>query len=73
MNLNFYPDSTANTYLSPNTALSGDANASFLLGVLDNRSAASGVPFQTMRIPFVGTFIQDDWKPRAWDTLPLNA
>ena len=40
MNFNFYPDSTASTYLSPNTALSGDAHASFLLGVVDKRSAA---------------------------------
>ncbi|HUQ91276.1 MAG TPA: carboxypeptidase-like regulatory domain-containing protein [Bryobacteraceae bacterium] len=62
MNLQFYPDSTANTYLSPNTLLSGDAHASFLLGVLDNRSTARGFPFQTNRIPFLGTFIHDDWK-----------
>ena len=62
MNFNFYPDSTANTYLSPNTALSGDAHASFLLGVVDNRSTARGYPFQTMRVPFLGTFIHDDWK-----------
>src|SRR6266478_2111848 len=62
MNWNFYPDSTASTYLSPDTNLSGDAHASFLLGVLDTRSAtersfARGFPFQTMRVPFVGSFI----------------
>ena len=39
MNFNFYPDTTANTYLSPDTAVSGDAHASFLLGVVDARSA----------------------------------
>ncbi|MGH7784909.1 MAG: carboxypeptidase-like regulatory domain-containing protein, partial [Candidatus Binatia bacterium] len=32
MNFNFYPDSTANTYLSPDTKVSGDGYASFLLG-----------------------------------------
>ena len=72
MNFNFYPDSTASTYLSPNTALSGDAHASFLLGVLDNRSTARGFPFQTMRVPFVGTFIHDDWKITRRITLNLG-
>ncbi|MGH9722755.1 MAG: carboxypeptidase regulatory-like domain-containing protein [Bryobacteraceae bacterium] len=62
MNLNFYPDSTASTYLSPNIALNGDAHASFLLGVLDNRTTARGFPFQTQRVPFWGAFIHDDWK-----------
>src|SRR5436190_1860750 len=72
MNWNFYPDSTASTYLSPNTALSGDAHASFLLGVLDNRSAARGFPFQTQRVPFLGTFIHDDWKISRRLTLNLG-
>src|SRR5262249_22882878 len=72
MNFNFYPDSTASTYLSPNTALSGDAHASFLLGVLDNRSTARGFPFQTMRVPFIGTFIHDDWKVSRRLTLNLG-
>ena len=72
MNFNFYPDSTASTYLSPNTAVSGDAHASFLLGVVDNRSAARGYPFQTMRVPFIGTFIHDDWKISRRLTLNLG-
>lgn len=62
MNFNFYPDQTANTYLNPNTAVSGDAHASFLLGVIDERSIARGYPFQTMRVPFLGAFVHDDWK-----------
>ncbi|MBI2685858.1 MAG: carboxypeptidase regulatory-like domain-containing protein [Acidobacteria bacterium] len=72
MNLNFYPDSTANTYLSPNTLLSGDAHASFLLGILDNRSTARGFPFQTMRAPFLGAFFHDDWKITRRITLNLG-
>jgi hypothetical protein len=72
MNWNFYPTSTANTYLSPNTALSGDAHASFLLGVVDNNSAARGYPFQTMRVPFIGGFIHDDWKITRRITLNLG-
>ena len=71
-NFNFYPDTTASTYLSPNTALSGDAHASFLLGVLDNRSFARGVPFQTNRIPFIGLFAHDDWKISRRVTLNLG-
>ncbi|MGH9675091.1 MAG: carboxypeptidase regulatory-like domain-containing protein [Bryobacteraceae bacterium] len=72
MNLQFYPDSTASTYLSPNTALNGDAHASFLLGVLDQRTTARGFPFQTMRVPFFGTFIHDDWKISRRLTLNLG-
>ncbi|MFN7936258.1 MAG: TonB-dependent receptor [Bryobacteraceae bacterium] len=72
MNWNFYPDQTANTYLSPNTALSGDAHASFLLGAIDNRSAARGYPYQTMRTPFMGLFLHDDWKITRRVTLNLG-
>ena len=72
MNWNFYADQTANTYLSPNTAVSGDAHASFLLGAIDQRSTARGFPFQTMRSPFVGAFIHDDWKINRRMTLNIG-
>ncbi|MGH9664497.1 MAG: carboxypeptidase-like regulatory domain-containing protein, partial [Bryobacteraceae bacterium] len=72
MNFNFYPDSTANTYLSPDTKVSGDAHASFLLGLIDQRSIARGYPFQTMRSPFVAGYIQDDWKISRRVTLNLG-
>jgi len=72
MNLQFYPDSTASTNIAPNTLLSGDAHASFLLGVLDQRTTARGFPFQTNRIPFLGTFIHDDWKITRRLTLNLG-
>ena len=52
--------------------MSGDAHASFLLGVLDQRSTARGYPFQTMRVPFIGTFIHDDWKISRRLTLNLG-
>jgi hypothetical protein len=72
MNFNFYPDQTASTYLAPNTALNGDAHASFLLGAIDNRSTARGFPFQTQRVPFLGAFIHDDWKINRRLTLNLG-
>lgn len=72
MNLNFYPTTTANTYLSPNTAVSGDAYASFLLGALDQNTIARGYPFQTMRAPFVGLFVHDDWKINRRMTLNIG-
>ena len=72
MNMQFYPDQTASTYLSPNTALSGDAHASFLLGTIDQRTTARGFPFQTQRVPFVGAFVHDDWKISRRVTLNLG-
>ncbi len=72
MNWNFYPDQTASTYLNPNTALSGDAHASFLLGAIDQRSAARGYPFQRMKAPFLGIFVHDDWKLTRNITLNLG-
>jgi hypothetical protein len=72
MNLNFYPDQTASTYLSPNTAVSGDGYASLLLGVVDNRTTARINPFQTMNVPFIGTFFHDDWKISRRITLNLG-
>jgi hypothetical protein len=72
MNLNFYPDQTASTYLSPNTAVSGDGYASMLLGVIDNRTNARINPYQTMRVPFIGAFVHDDWKLSRRVTLNLG-
>ncbi|MBL8290999.1 MAG: carboxypeptidase regulatory-like domain-containing protein, partial [Bryobacterales bacterium] len=62
MNFNFYPDTTADTYLRPDTARFGDAHASFLLGAVDDRSNATGVPFQQAYIPFIGLYVHDDIK-----------
>lgn len=72
MNLNFYPDSTANTYLAPQTALYGDAWASFLLGTLDDRSNANLVSAQSIHIPFIALFLHDDWKIHRRVTINLG-
>jgi hypothetical protein len=53
---------TANTYNAPNTALSGNAWATFLLGALDNSTTASEIPIQRPRNDFIGAFVQDDFK-----------
>jgi len=72
MNLNFQPAHTASTYLSPNTAVNGDGYASFLLGIVDSGTTARGFPFQTQYVPFIGTFIHDDWKISRRITLNLG-
>ena len=68
----FYPNSTANTYVSPNTYLTGSPYASFLLGVLgdpaDPNYAWGGG--STMHQTIVTTpksnywsyYVNDDWK-----------
>jgi len=72
MNLNFSPNLTASTYLSPNTAVNGDGYATFMLGAIDNGTTARGFPFQTQYVPFIGTFIHDDWKISRRITLNLG-
>ena len=62
MSFDFRPALTANTYLTPNTALSGDAWATFLIGALDENSTISSIPIQRPRNSFIGLFFQDDFK-----------
>ncbi len=72
INFQFNPAMTANTFLSPNTALSGDAWAAFLLGAMDNTSTASTIPIQQPRNNFYGIFIQDDFHITPRLTLNLG-
>lgn len=72
MNFIFNPDLTADTFLRPDTARSGDAHATMLLGAIDQRSNATGVPFQTQRVPFFGMFFHDDYKISRRVTLNLG-
>ncbi|HWB82810.1 MAG TPA: carboxypeptidase regulatory-like domain-containing protein [Bryobacteraceae bacterium] len=68
----FSPALTANTFNSPNTALSGDGWASMLLGALDSSSYASTIPLQKPQTNFFGAFVQDDFKVNTRLTLNLG-
>jgi hypothetical protein len=62
MSFDFRPDLTAETYNRPNTAINGDAWASFLLGALDNNTTISSIPIQRPQVDFIGLFVHDDFK-----------
>ena len=62
-NLVFRDDETANSYVGPNTRVSGDAWASFLLGAMDpGNSWARHEPFKKDTSHYYGAFLQDDFK-----------
>jgi len=69
----FNPALTSNTYNAPNTALSGDAWATFLLGALDGGSSISSIPIQRPQTNYYGFFIHDDFKINSKLTLNIGA
>jgi hypothetical protein len=72
MRFTFNPALTANTFLNPNTALSGDGWATFLLGTLDGGSGINSIPIQRPQVDFVGLFFHDDFKVTQNLTLNLG-
>jgi hypothetical protein len=74
MTFNFTPDITANTFQSPNTALSGSPWATFLLGAIGSDSNAQETPVQYPEFNYYSVYIQDDFrvKPRLTLTLGLR-
>lgn len=61
---NFYfpVDVTANSYISPDTKLTGSGFATFLLGALDGSSQMIGGPAPDPHVQYWGMYLQDDWK-----------
>ncbi len=72
MNWIFSPNYTANTFISPNTLLSGDSWATFLLGAIDNSSNANFKTPQNIIRDQWGLFFQDDFKLNRNLTLNLG-
>ncbi len=72
MNFSFGPALTSNTFLSPDTRLSGDANATFLLGAISSDSNANFIAGQSVRVAFFSLFVHDDWKIHRRVTLNLG-
>jgi hypothetical protein len=61
--------------MSPNTALSGNGWATFLLGALDSSvgtNQAQAIPMQHPRVNFMGFFVQDDYKITQRLTLQIG-
>lgn len=69
----FRDDETANTFINPNTRLSGDAWASFLLGAMNpGDSWARHEPFKKDTNYYYAAYIQDDLKLSPNLTLNLG-
>lgn len=72
MTFTFNPDLTADTYLSPNTKLSGDGWATMMIGALDDKTAISSIPIQRPIVDYFSLFVQDDYKLTQKLTLNLG-
>ncbi len=71
----FDATATANTYVSPNTAISGDGYAAFLLGAYNNLSRGAGMPVsQNTEVSnrSYGAYFNDDWKLSRRVTINLG-
>jgi hypothetical protein len=69
----FFPEAnTANTFVNPNTRLSGHQWATFLLGAMGDNSRARNTPALLGRNHFYGFYFQDDFKITQNLTLNLG-
>jgi hypothetical protein len=72
MGFTFDKAHTADTIFSPNTLLRGHGWASFLLGVVDQRSRIQTIPLNRPRDEFYAFYVQDDFKLSPLLTLNLG-
>lgn len=72
MNFGFSAAQTADTFVAPNTKLSGDPWATFLVGAIADDSAARYIPRQKPQFNFYGLFLNDDIKLNPNLTLTLG-
>lgn len=72
MTFNFSPGLTADTIFNPDTSLSGDSYASFLLGAIGSDSRAQYVSPHALTAHNFAPFIQDDFKLNRRITLNLG-
>jgi hypothetical protein len=64
---------TADTFIAPNTKVSGDGWASFLLGAMNPANSWGATePFRKDTVHYYGAFIQDDFKMNQNVTLNLG-
>src|SRR6266480_6601038 len=68
----FDPAVTANTFLNPNTALTGSPFATMLLGSITDTTQAVAAPLNQNRSEYYAAFFQDDYKPTRRITLNLG-
>lgn len=68
----FGPALTSDTFISPNTKLSGDTWATFLVGALDSGSVARYTPPQVTLVDYYAGYLQDDFKIRHNLTVNLG-
>ncbi|MCC6861759.1 MAG: TonB-dependent receptor [Bryobacterales bacterium] len=72
MTFNFGPALTADTFLNPDTSLSGDSYATFLLGAISNDSWAQYKSPHELTTNNYGFYLQDDFKLNRRITLNLG-